>query len=130
VVAFYPGFDLADGYRATQDGRVAWYARSRLRSVLVDYLGGTLEEHPERYRAASPAQFVSADDPPLLVVHGEKDNIAPISQSENIVADLSKCGVRAELVRVPGEGHGFIKLDHVDVMESVYAFLDQELALR
>ena len=42
------------------------------------WLGGTRREVPEQYRLASPAAFVSADDPPMFFFHGEKDELVPL----------------------------------------------------
>ncbi len=56
---------------------------------------------------ASPVTYVSADDPPFLILHGEKDPLVPISQSEELLAKLQAAGVPAELVRVANAAHGF-----------------------
>lgn len=56
---------------------------------------------------ASPVTYVTADDPPFLMLHGEKDTLVPIEQSEILLATLQKAGVPAELVRVKNAGHSF-----------------------
>ncbi|MBI3161945.1 MAG: alpha/beta hydrolase [Chloroflexi bacterium] len=56
---------------------------------------------------ASPVTYVSADDPPFLILHGEQDMLVPIEQSEIFLAALQQAGVPAELVRVIHAGHGF-----------------------
>src|ERR1700735_4846602 len=40
--------------------------------VVVKFIRGTEEEKPALYRKASPIFYVSKDDPPLLLVHGER----------------------------------------------------------
>ncbi len=55
---------------------------------------------------ASPVTFASADDPPFLLIHGDADEIVPYSQSEKLRDSLKKVGVKAELVRIKGAGHG------------------------
>jgi acetyl esterase/lipase len=45
--------------------------------VIVKFFRGTEKEKPELYRKASPIFYVSKDDPPLLLVHGEKDDGVP-----------------------------------------------------
>ena len=56
---------------------------------------------------ASPVTYVTVDDPPFLILHGEKDTLVPIEQSEILLATLQKAGVPAELVRVKNAGHSF-----------------------
>lgn len=44
---------------------------------------------------------------PLLLMHGEKDDICPLSQSQVAFHMLEKKGVPTGLIVYPGEGHGF-----------------------
>lgn len=56
---------------------------------------------------ASPVTYATADDPPYLFLHGEKDSLVPIEQSEILLAALQAVGVPAELVPVVNAGHSF-----------------------
>lgn len=56
---------------------------------------------------ASPVTYVSPDDPPFLLLHGDSDWLAPISQSEIFLERLQSAGVAAELITVRNAGHGF-----------------------
>lgn len=58
-------------------------------------------------RAISPINHVTADDPPTLIIHGDKDLLVPMQQAEIIVAKLKDEGVPAELVVKPGAAHGW-----------------------
>ncbi|CAK0843000.1 unnamed protein product [Prorocentrum cordatum] len=49
---------------------------------------------------------------PLLLMHGEKDDICPLSQSQVAFHMLEKLGVPTGLVVYPGEGHGFDQPEH------------------
>jgi acetyl esterase/lipase len=55
---------------------------------------------------ASPVTYVTPDDPPFLLVHGDSDTLVPLSQSEILLARLGEAGVRAELIVVANAGHG------------------------
>ncbi len=55
----------------------------------------------------SPINHVSSDDPPTLLIHGDKDFLVPIQQAEILVAKLKEVGVPAELVVKKGAGHGW-----------------------
>jgi acetyl esterase/lipase len=68
--------------------------------------GGPMDAVQELARLASPATHVSADDPPFLVIHGDKDPVVPLQQSREFVDALKKVGVDARLEIAPGFGHG------------------------
>jgi acetyl esterase/lipase len=58
-------------------------------------------------RKISPITYVTSDDPPTLIIHGDADKLVPIQQAEVIVAKLKEVGVPAELVVKKGAGHGW-----------------------
>jgi acetyl esterase/lipase len=58
-------------------------------------------------RQISPINHVSPDDPPTLIIHGDKDFLVPIQQAELILDKLKAAGVETKLVVKPGEGHGW-----------------------
>jgi acetyl esterase/lipase len=60
---------------------------------------------------ASPVAYVSADDPPFLMLHGDTDKLVPIEQSQILLAALQSVGVPAELVTVINAGHSFKPVD-------------------
>ncbi len=55
----------------------------------------------------SPATYVSAKTPPTLLIHGDKDMLVPIQQSQWFKSKLDGLGVKNDLIVVPGEGHGW-----------------------
>lgn len=61
-------------------------------------------------RAISPIHFVTADDAPTLIYHGEADKLVPVQQSEAMVAKLKEAGVDAKLVVKPKAGHGWVSM--------------------
>ncbi len=61
----------------------------------------------ELTRQISPITHVTADDPPTLIIHGDKDTLVPIQQAESIVARFKEVGVPAELIVRPGAEHGW-----------------------
>ena len=56
--------------------------------------------------AASPITYVSADDPPMLLIHGDADRTVPFHQSELMEAALKKVNVPVKLIRIEGADHG------------------------
>lgn len=55
---------------------------------------------------ASPITYVTPDDPPFLLIHGDADPVVPFEWSERMHAALQEAGVTSELMRVKGGGHG------------------------
>ncbi len=62
-------------------------------------------EHKQHIEA-SPITYVSADDPPFLLLHGDADKTVPFNQSEIFEAALRKANVKVKLIRIVGGGHG------------------------
>jgi acetyl esterase/lipase len=56
---------------------------------------------------ASPTTFVTADDPPFLILQGERDEIIPLAQGEKLYAKLTGVGVAAKIVAVQNGAHCF-----------------------
>jgi acetyl esterase/lipase len=62
-------------------------------------------------RQISPIYHVTADDPPTLIIHGEKDPLVPLQQAKTMIAKLQEAGVTARLIIKQGAGHGWNHLD-------------------
>jgi len=58
-------------------------------------------------KSISPINHVSADDPPALIIHGDKDLLVPIQQAESFVARMKEVGAIAELVVRKDAVHGW-----------------------
>lgn len=58
------------------------------------------------YWEASPINHVSKDDPPFLLLHGDKDEAVPFENSVMMEKALSGAGVKVKLLPIPGGGHG------------------------
>jgi acetyl esterase/lipase len=68
-------------------------------------VGGPLTEFREAAQRASPVACVSADDPPVLILHGATDNTVPPKQAIEFAATLEAAGVDHTLVMLPTVGH-------------------------
>jgi acetyl esterase/lipase len=87
-------------------------------------LGGKVSEVKERAADASPVMHITKDVPPFLIVHGDKDNVVPLSQSEKLNDGLKKIGADVTLHVVAGGGHVFASPE-IDRM--VAEFFDKHL---
>lgn len=65
----------------------------------------------DRVAAASPVNFVDAKDPPMLLMHGSKDVVVPVNQSELFAARLRAARVPVELEIIPDVGHSWVGAD-------------------
>lgn len=87
-------------------------------------IGGAVLENKDKAAAASPVTYVSKDDPPFLIMHGDQDFTVPILQSQILAETLTKAGVDVTFRTIAGAGHGF---GGRDIFEEVGAFFDKHL---
>jgi acetyl esterase/lipase len=69
-------------------------------------LGGQPEDQPDLARLASPVFHVDAQDPPLLLIHGDQDPQAPINQSHELEGKYEAVGATCRFIVVHGGKHG------------------------
>jgi acetyl esterase/lipase len=69
--------------------------------------GGLVGERPELVALASPISHIGPDTPPFLIVHGDRDEVSPVRQSEMLCEALRGAGMGIEFVRAEGERHSF-----------------------
>jgi acetyl esterase/lipase len=75
-------------------------------SVITRLIGGAPQENKEKARKASSVTYVDKDSAPFLILHGDKDGIVPLAQSQELAEALKKAGVEVNLRVVKGSGHG------------------------
>ena len=93
-------------------------------------LGGPVDELKEIAGQANPINYVTAEDPPFLIFHGEQDETVPIEQSEMLEAALKKAGIVSTFVRVKNAGHAFLAGSDPsppEIRTMVIAFFDKHL---
>jgi acetyl esterase/lipase len=59
----------------------------------------------EQIVKGSPVTYVTPDDPPFLIIHGDNDGVIPVEQSQLFYDSLIKAGVPAQLVIVKNGDH-------------------------
>lgn len=75
--------------------------------LLLAFLGCHPVVCPELARQASPASYVTPDDPPIFIVHGANDELVPYRQSEIFAERLRAAGNACALIKVENAGHSF-----------------------
>ncbi len=66
----------------------------------------TLEEMMPIAKALSPIYGITPSFPPTLLMHGDKDDLVPVEQSQKLDAVFAEKGVEHKLIIIPGAGHG------------------------
>lgn len=71
--------------------------------------GYLLDVFPDDSRQASqPVNFVTAEAPPTLLIHGSEDAVVDPANSENLAERLSEQGVNVTLKLYEGAGHAIV----------------------
>ena len=96
-------------------------------SATSQFLGGSIDQVPERYIAASPMRYVHSAAPPFLIVHGDRDELVPLRQSELLQAALKAAGVDTTLYVVKGAAHGSAEVVTPEVRAVILAFFKKHL---
>ena len=96
-------------------GLVAWYGVFDLGAIpergdspLAKYLGCAATKCAETAALASAISHLDANDPPVLLIHGELDKVVPVSQSREFDRALKAKGVASQLVIIPAVDHSFV----------------------
>ena len=72
-------------------------------------------------RRASPIAYVTADDPPFLLIHGEGDQTVDVSQSRAMESALEKAGVAVQSMYIPAVDHSFVGGTPAETREATLA---------
>ena len=79
-------------------------------------------------REMSPIYYVSKDDAPTLILHGDSDRLVPLQQSEIIIDAFNEAGVPCELIVKTGQGHG-VWPSIFDDLKTVVDWFDKHLGV-
>jgi acetyl esterase/lipase len=90
-------------------------------------IGAAPLNRPDLAKAASPVTYVDKNDPPFLIIHGEKDDLVSPDQSRLLSAWLSVSGVQNELIIVKDAPHFGVMFDSDEVRNKVINFLRLQL---
>jgi acetyl esterase/lipase len=86
-------------------------------------LGSKLSKEPDKYLSLSATSYVDKNDPPVIIFHGEKDNVVPCCQGKKFFEVLKAAGVKTEATFVPEGGHGMGMYSEENLQKMV-RFLD------
>jgi acetyl esterase/lipase len=106
AVAFYPptNFLEMDRYMLRKcEGTACHDTDQSPESRLV---GCAIQTCPDKVRAATPMTYITPADPPLLILHGNSDQLVPHNQGEQLYMALNKACRDAVFISVPKAPHG------------------------
>ncbi len=86
-------------------------------------LGAMPVDRPDLAKRASPVTYIDKDDPPFLIVQGEKDESVPNTESKILSSWLTLTGVKNKLIIVPGAPHYGEMFDAEYIRKDVFNFL-------
>ncbi len=81
----------------------------------------------EKAADCSPLLHVSKDDPPTLLIHGDKDELVTIDHSENILAKFKEHKVVSKLMVIKDAAHGFRGEDGKRAAQAQVAWFEKHL---
>jgi acetyl esterase/lipase len=95
--------------------------------LIRNFLGGTLEEVPERFHEASPVNHVTPSSPPYFLYHGENDTLVNPGHLRELEAELNANRVPHEIFWIRGKGHIRAFLFPDGAIEAAIRFLDRHV---
>lgn len=114
VVDFYGPSLIDDNACATNDDVPYW--------TMEAFLGPHYTR--EQAAAASAVTYVTPRTPPFLILHGQRDPLIPLAQSQKFYEALRRNGVEAEFLQVEEAGHGDDRFYQDEVKSRILAFLN------
>ena len=87
-------------------------------------LKSKLDKEPDKYRSLSPVEYIDKNDPPIIIFHGEKDNVVPCCQGKKFYELLKAAGVRVEATFPAEGGHGGPAMYTDENLQKMVKFLD------
>ncbi len=87
-------------------------------------LGATPLHRPDLAKRASPVTYVDKNDPPFLIIHGEKDESVPPAQSILLSSWLTLAHVKNKVIIVPNAPHYGAMFDSDFNQKAIFEWLD------
>lgn len=85
---------------------------------------GDPQKDAERIASVSPAMLIDKIKAPILLVHGDDDQIVPYAQSTDFKKKLDKSGRKTELITLEEEDHsGWSSTNERKVMDAIAKFV-------
>jgi acetyl esterase/lipase len=90
-------------------------------------LGGMVADNEAQAKMASPVTYIDKNDPPFLIVQGEKDESVNPDQSISLSKKLKTLGVKNDLIIVPDAPHYGVMFDAENIRQKIFEYLGEYL---
>lgn len=117
VVNVYGPSDFTQSYGKSVDAH----------EVLPLWFGGNLETARAVHIQGSPLYWITPNAAPTLCIHGTEDKYVAHEQAVWLVDKLKAATVEAELLTLPGAGHGFKGADAEKAEAALFEFFAKHL---
>lgn len=97
------------------------------RNPVAVLLGNMQVDRPDLAKAASPVTYIDKDDPPFLIVQGEKDESVPNTQSKILSSWLTLNKVPNKLIIVKDAPHYGVMFDEDYIRTDLFQYLRKYL---
>ena len=87
-------------------------------------LKSKLDKEPDKYRSLSAVEYIDKNDPPVIIFHGDKDNVVPNCQGRKFYELLKAAGVKTEATFPADGGHGGPEMYTEENLKKMVCFLD------
>lgn len=98
-----------------------------LNGVILSNEINSVNNIPEKVKAANPMTYITKKTPPFLLLHGDKDTLVSPSQTEKLHKALVTKGIDSTRYIVKGAAHGGEYWIQAEVMKVIIDFLDKNL---
>lgn len=117
VVSWY-GF--SDFSQMGKNGFIAFLTNIAT-SLLV---GERIKKNTEKAKRANPINYINQNTAPFFIMHGAKDTIVNIHQSELLHAALQQQGIQSTYTRIPNYFHADVRFNQDVHIKKIEAFID------
>jgi acetyl esterase/lipase len=91
------------------------------------FLGEPYEHTSPRWIEASPIYQIIPETAPILIIHGDEDDVVWPIQSERFYARLREEGIKSEFIILKNEGHGFSEEGFNEIMKLSTSFFERTM---
>ncbi len=90
-------------------------------SILV---GENVNKNTEKTQSANPINYINQNTSPFFIMHGDKDTIVNIHQSELLHAALQQQGIQSTYNRIPNHYHADVRFNQDVHIKKIETFMD------
>lgn len=94
---------------------------------VTQFLGGPIAETKKLAREANPITYITAKSPPFLIMHGNRDTLVPLNQSQQLADAMKAAGSQVDLRVIDGAGHDIRGFANIRIVEE---FFNEHLGMK